>query len=418
MDGHGTATPIHQHLEDDLQEALGHLYDPLFEPTPALRAALSCGDGSWMTTAQPFLLRALDGLRPGEDVPQSTRGWRMYRIMQLRYVEQLTQDEAAEVLDMSPRHLRREQRNAVGLLLERISAGGVDGQASALPGAGQTGQWRSWVQREMSTLRHDVTEGMADLAEMVGQAMTHTRPLATHRGISLLARDLPSHLQVALPPSALRQILVSGISEIARHMAGGQIAIVVSQHADLAQVRLAGCPAVLSNDSQAYLITELAATFGGECRLVEAADTLTCLFVLPLAARSTVFVVEDNQDLIHFYQRYVRSTLFDIVLPDKHHDLLEQVAQAAPDIVVLDILMAGVDGWELLVHLHDHPDTRNIPVIVCSVARERELAEALGAALYLPKPVDRAEFLRALSAVASRVPPATRSSSENNTTAC
>jgi CheY-like chemotaxis protein len=65
-------------------------------------------------------------------------------------------------------------------------------------------------------------------------------------------------------------------------------------------------------------------------------------------------------------------------------------------------MLPDVDGWELLTNLHEHHDTRSIPVIICSVVKRQELAAALGASLYLPKPVRRREFIQALDQVLSQ----------------
>ena len=59
-------------------------------------------------------------------------------------------------------------------------------------------------------------------------------------------------------------------------------------------------------------------------------------------------------------------------------------------------MLPGIDGWELLTHLHETPHTRAIPVIVCSVIRGEEMALALGATLYLQKPIRSRQFITAL----------------------
>ena len=76
--------------------------------------------------------------------------------------------------------------------------------------------------------------------------------------------------------------------------------------------------------------------------------------------------------------------------------MLGTVEACAPSIIVLDVMLPDMDGWELLAHLHEHPPTRSIPILVCSVVREEELALALGAKLYLSKPVRRQQFIQAL----------------------
>jgi len=67
-------------------------------------------------------------------------------------------------------------------------------------------------------------------------------------------------------------------------------------------------------------------------------------------------------------------------------------------------MLPDVDGWELLTHLHQHPATRHIPVLVCTVVHAEELARALGAAAYLAKPVRRAEFIEALRQLRPQAP--------------
>jgi two-component system sensor histidine kinase/response regulator len=124
---------------------------------------------------------------------------------------------------------------------------------------------------------------------------------------------------------------------------------------------------------------------------------------LPRAASYKVLVVDDNPDLMHFYQRYVQGTRYQIVSLREGARVFETIQTVAPDVIVLDVMLPDADGWELLSHLHNHPTARSIPVIVCSVVREEELALALGAKLYVPKPVRRQEFIQALDRAMGQV---------------
>ncbi len=67
-------------------------------------------------------------------------------------------------------------------------------------------------------------------------------------------------------------------------------------------------------------------------------------------------------------------------------DGLRKAQGSQPDIVILDILIPGQDGWETLQLLKNHRLTRHIPVIVCSVLRDRDLAFSLGADEWITKP--------------------------------
>jgi signal transduction histidine kinase/putative methionine-R-sulfoxide reductase with GAF domain/ActR/RegA family two-component response regulator len=111
----------------------------------------------------------------------------------------------------------------------------------------------------------------------------------------------------------------------------------------------------------------------------------------------SVLAIDDDARLIDLYRRYLEPQgyiLHGLVNP------AEAVAAARalrPDIVLLDVLMPRHDGWQVLGQLKEHPDTYNIPVIVCSILTEREKALKLGAADYLIKPILDVDLLDALS---------------------
>lgn len=58
-----------------------------------------------------------------------------------------------------------------------------------------------------------------------------------------------------------------------------------------------------------------------------------------------------------------------------------------PYAVTLDIMMPEIDGWSLLAELKADPETRNTPIIICSIVEEEEKGFSLGASDYLVKPI-------------------------------
>jgi CheY-like chemotaxis protein len=72
--------------------------------------------------------------------------------------------------------------------------------------------------------------------------------------------------------------------------------------------------------------------------------------------------------------------------------------------VILDILLPGLSGWELLARLKGDPSTADIPVVIASMLDERGAGFALGASGYLVKPVGRDELLQALGQCVSPPP--------------
>jgi CheY-like chemotaxis protein len=75
---------------------------------------------------------------------------------------------------------------------------------------------------------------------------------------------------------------------------------------------------------------------------------------------------------------------------------LELARRLKPAAVILDILLPGLSGWELLERLKGDPATAAIPVVITSMLDERGAGFALGASGYLVKPVGRDELLQAL----------------------
>jgi DNA-binding response OmpR family regulator len=80
----------------------------------------------------------------------------------------------------------------------------------------------------------------------------------------------------------------------------------------------------------------------------------------------------------------------------------EELAEAKPDLIVLDLMMPDVDGFEILRRLKGDEETRHIPVVICSVRdypEDHAMAQELGAARYITKPFEPSEFLEVIGEV-------------------
>jgi CheY-like chemotaxis protein len=106
---------------------------------------------------------------------------------------------------------------------------------------------------------------------------------------------------------------------------------------------------------------------------------------------------------VDFYRRCCDGTPFRIERQASSADVIERIEAIAPDVIILDVMLPGVDGWQILMTLHERPAAREIPVIVCSVVREEELAMALGAACFLSKPVQPRRLVSVLEQVTREV---------------
>jgi two-component system, cell cycle response regulator DivK len=105
-----------------------------------------------------------------------------------------------------------------------------------------------------------------------------------------------------------------------------------------------------------------------------------------------VLYVEDNDDNV--YMLKMRLELlgdFEVLAAEDGEKGCEMAAAERPDIILMDLEMPVVDGWEATRRLKSNPQTRDIPVIALSahaLARERERALAVGCNEFDSKPIE------------------------------
>src|SRR5262249_10397612 len=75
---------------------------------------------------------------------------------------------------------------------------------------------------------------------------------------------------------------------------------------------------------------------------------------------------------------------------------LAEARRLRPQLIVLDLRLPKLDGWQLLTELKSDPATASIPVVVVTISEDRQLTSGLGVQEYFIKPVDRDDFLRRL----------------------
>jgi CheY-like chemotaxis protein len=106
-------------------------------------------------------------------------------------------------------------------------------------------------------------------------------------------------------------------------------------------------------------------------------------------AGSVVLVVDDDPNARDLMARYLRKEGFRVVEAPNGPAGLEAARETAPDVITLDVLMPGMDGWAVLMELKKDPALAQIPVIMATITDQRNLGMALGASEYLTKPIDR-----------------------------
>ena len=113
----------------------------------------------------------------------------------------------------------------------------------------------------------------------------------------------------------------------------------------------------------------------------------------------TVLIVEDEVDAAELFAEMMRVSGFRVRKTSSSAPALSMMAEERPDIVLLDIMMPGISGLEILRQMRQDPTLANIPVVVVSAksmpADIRNGMEA-GASTYLTKPVGFLELKEAV----------------------
>jgi CheY-like chemotaxis protein len=144
------------------------------------------------------------------------------------------------------------------------------------------------------------------------------------------------------------------------------------------------------------VVTQLADRLGWTIRQADQPAHTRSITICMSAPCPTVLVIDDNEGLVKLLDDYLTGHACQVIAATDGPEGLRLAQELVPEAVVLDVMIPGMDGWEVLQRLRHHPQTADIPVIMCSVLDSPELAHSLGASLFLSKPVSRDEVLAAL----------------------
>ena len=109
-----------------------------------------------------------------------------------------------------------------------------------------------------------------------------------------------------------------------------------------------------------------------------------------------ILAIDDDPQIISLYERYLEPKGFQVIGLSDPAKAKERVKQLKPFAITLDIMMPGYDGWQVLTDLKSTSETRDVPVVVCSIVEDEEKGFSLGAADYLVKPVLEEDLLASL----------------------
>lgn len=111
---------------------------------------------------------------------------------------------------------------------------------------------------------------------------------------------------------------------------------------------------------------------------------------------STVLAVDDDETIQRLLQVNLEMEGYEVVIAGDGTEALERARELHPDLILLDVMMPEVDGWEVCRRLRDDPDLEDVPVVFLSARAQEadvERGTELGADAYITKPFDPIELL-------------------------
>ncbi len=392
-----TSSAVPPDFLETVRELLEHLYDlPFLQQHSLARHAAITSRQTEETPTQALrkaLLAAVESLQPPAGHAVGSQLARIYSVVYLHYVDGMTVHEASHQLRISLRQAYRDLQRGVdsvaSVIWERLQT------PEALPAPDLP-----VVHAEVERLQPRLEP--TDLALVCANAVRSISPLASQKDVVVEFILPASAVAVSTDRPVAQQILVHVLSSLVQHGQPRSLSVNIEQALNGTTRILADC---------AGLRQPLGASFIDEVTQQLAAKLLWIIDVLPDDGRGQVvsltlpsvnrllLVIDDNEALPDLLDRYLDGTDYRIVAASNPLDGLRLCQELQPEAVLLDVMMPEIDGWELLQRIRNNPTTADIPVIICTVFNDSELAYSLGASRFLPKPVERAQLLAILESL-------------------
>lgn len=115
-----------------------------------------------------------------------------------------------------------------------------------------------------------------------------------------------------------------------------------------------------------------------------------------------ILVVDDEQDILKLIEKILSDAAYEIILAKNGDEMFELLQKSKPDLILLDVMMPGINGYEICHLLKNNSETAHIPVVMLTVLsgpQDASKGMSMGAEAYLAKPFDPDELGREIKRV-------------------
>ncbi len=118
-----------------------------------------------------------------------------------------------------------------------------------------------------------------------------------------------------------------------------------------------------------------------------------------------IMIVDDEPDVVDLVKIVLKSEGYEVVTANSGKEALDKIGNELPDLVLLDIMMPQMDGWEVYNHIKSNSKTKDIPVAMLT-AKSQSIDKMIGLHVvqvddYITKPFGRAELLERVKKILS-----------------
>lgn len=365
-----------------------------------------------------ILTEAIEDLHPHPDASAVSRERRRYELMVLRYRDGETVEAVADRLAISVRHYYRERDAALqaiaDLLWERHY------EALAAPHDHPTGSQEIPTTSEdvapadrLSLLRRETArmtpeDATVDLENIIEGVLKILSDVLDKERIQI-DKDLPALTPVlSIDGNLLRQLLLSELGYLAAYAQNATLAITADVERTTLSLSVTVIPAEavdpVSPDryqDRLAALQEMAVVSGSQIDYLRSDKGTVTGFITRILARAEhrVLVVDDNEDILELFVRYLSPHHYRVITARTAEEALLKARKFQPQAITLDLMMPEQDGWSLMSVLRHQPETQDVPIIVCSVLKQKDLAMMLGAAAFLEKPVSERTLLLTVESI-------------------
>jgi chemotaxis family two-component system response regulator PixH len=124
---------------------------------------------------------------------------------------------------------------------------------------------------------------------------------------------------------------------------------------------------------------------------------------MSITLMGTILIVEDTLSEMELMSHYLRESGYIIINAVSAKEALNKAIEEKPDIIITDVVMPGMSGFELCRSLKKHPATAQVPIIICTSKNQeidRLWGMKQGADAYVTKPFTREQLIRAVKSIA------------------